>query len=72
MNKKFILLLLTFLLSAGIIFAQEEQSGSVSAEEVISEEAVQDENITSADLDILEPTLLPDSPFYFLRDGNEA
>lgn len=52
--KKIILLLSVFLFSAGVVLAQDE--------------AVLDENVTAVDLGIEEPTLLPDSPFYFLKE----
>ena len=52
-------------------FAQEETTVTVSEE--ISEQEVQveidkEENVTSQDLEVKEPRLLPDSPFYFVKN----
>lgn len=61
-TKSFICLIL-IALCLGLGFA------SVSLAQENATEAVNlDENIQAEDLDIEEPTLLPDSPFYFLKD----
>ncbi|MFH1582525.1 MAG: DUF5667 domain-containing protein [bacterium] len=51
---------ISFLLGAGLTLAQEESAAS--------EELSLDETITAEDLGIEEPSLLPDNPFYFLKE----
>jgi len=53
------------------LFAQEETTATASEE--VSEQEVQaeidkEENVTPQDLEIKEPGLLPDSPFYFVKN----
>ena len=53
------------------LFAQEETTATASEE--VSEQEVQveldkEENITPQDLEVKEPGLLPDSPFYFVKN----
>jgi hypothetical protein len=63
MNKTVKILLTALILSFSLVFI-------VSAEEAVqtSAEATADENIQVADLGVSEPTVLPDSPFYFLKN----
>ena len=67
----------TFLIFACLIvplfrvFAQEETTATTSEE--VSKQEVQveidkEENVTPQDLEIKEPKLLPDSPFYFAKN----
>ncbi len=65
--KKFVLLFLpVFLLTAGVVFAQDESIEAVAITEEVEAE------ITAEDLGVKEPTLLPDSPFYFLKEWNRG
>jgi len=57
-----ILALIVFF-AAGTILAQEKDS-TVD----VTQELELDENVQAEDLGITEPTLLPDSPFYFLKN----
>lgn len=50
--------LLALLISAGAVMAQEE--------------AVLDEEVVAQDLEIQDPTLLPDSPFYFIKSWSRG
>lgn len=56
---------------AYFVFAQEESATSTE-DTTITQEATQEiqeeENVTAQDLEIKEPSLLPDSPFYFLKN----
>lgn len=54
------LTVLTLILGAGAVLAQGDISGTP--------EVNLDENISAQDLEIEEPNLLPDSPFYFLKN----
>lgn len=57
---KIFLLSFCFLFAFGIVSAQETEN---SAEAVAL-----DENVTAEDLGVAEPTVLPNSPFYFLKN----
>ena len=63
MNKlKVFLLSFVLLFAFGLILAQEAGPAEVT-------EAVNlDEDISASDLGISEPRLLPDNPFYFLKN----
>ena len=56
-------LALTLIFGAGVVLAEQETSTIDAAEEIIL-----DENVQAEDLGINEPNLLPDSPFYFLKE----
>lgn len=58
--KKTIFLILVFLLSSNVVFAE---SDVVASEDVTSLEVVE-----ALDLGIEDPILLPDSPFYFVKE----
>lgn len=68
MLKKLILfsLVSVLLISGSNVLAQEEELNR-EEEETIQEVAM-DESVTAQDLNVSEPTLLPDSPFYFLKN----
>ncbi len=62
---KFLLVLTLIYLGVGVTLvatAQENQNNETNTDVQL------DETITADDLGITEPTLLPDSPFYFLKD----
>ena len=63
-NLKVLLISFALLFAFGVILAQE---GIPAAEEVNL-----DENIQPEDLEISEPKVLPDSPFYFLKNWGRA
>jgi len=48
------------------ILAQEESADINEGQE--AEEVIQDEEITAEDLEVSDPKILPDSPFYFLKN----
>jgi len=52
-----------FLIGPTNVFAQEE-----STDTAVEEAVVADEDITAEDLGVSDPKLLPDSPFYFLKE----
>jgi len=54
-----------------VIFAQENQ-GENTTEVAVTEAVNLDEDIQPADLGISEPKLLPDSPFYFLKNWSRS
>ncbi len=61
------------ILPFGKIKAQESQPETVNAEQTspvpaVSSEAEMDENVTAEDLNIKEPTLLPASPYYQIKN----
>jgi len=64
--------LLTAVLVFGVSFAlaQETNEGEidVSPDETIETIVALDESVTAQDLEVSEPTLLPDSHFYFLKN----
>ena len=71
---KSILILMTICLglTVGLIaLAQEDLTVETLEEEVIEEVAL-DEEVSAEDLGIEEPRLLPDSPFYFLKDWSRG
>jgi len=61
-NLAIIILSVTFLFSGLAISAQEESNVADT------EEVTLDEEVLAEDLGVKEPTLLPDSPFYFLKN----
>jgi len=52
-----------FFFQTGYLFAQEEQTTNTEISEVVA-----DEDITASDLGVGEPRILPDSPFYFVKN----
>jgi len=52
------------LFAFGIVLAQETENGAQAV--------ALDENVTAGDLGIQEPTVLPDSPFYFFKNLGRA
>lgn len=64
-TKIFLLSLFIALFAVIPALAQEE---TTAAEEETIEEAIQDEIVTAEELEVSEPTLLTDSPFYFLKN----
>ncbi len=71
LNKFFLLSIICFsMIGVGFISAQENFSENLSIK--AGQMVEQDENITAADLEVGEPTLLPDSPFYFLKDWSRG
>jgi len=79
MSKKFTLILipvLIFFLTAPLVavFAQEDQA-TTSEEEIIAEveqELKDEQNILPEDLEVKDPRLLPDSPFYFFKNWGRS
>lgn len=71
MKTLFIFFISCFVISglflANNILAQETETGDVEEAEEIEEITV-DEDITAGDLGISEPKVLPDSPFYFIKN----
>lgn len=66
----FCLIALPFLICALGAAAQETSSTKVGGySPTITEMVALDENVKAGDLGIGEPRILPDSPFYFLKDG---
>ena len=57
-----------FLLSFALLFA----FGFVIAQEEVIEMVALDEDVQPEDLEVSEPRLLPDSPFYFLKNWGRA
>jgi len=58
----------SLLIFGGLALAQQDTSPTVTS----LEEVVLDETVQSSDLDISEPTLLPDNPFYFLKNWGRS
>jgi len=68
-TKIFLLSLFIALFAVSPALAQEEITAEeTAATEEIIEEVTQDEAVTAEELEVSEPTLLPDSPFYFLKN----
>lgn len=71
MRTKILFLISLFVISglflAISVLAQETETGDVEEVEEI-EEVLADEDITAEDLEVSDPKLLPDSPFYFVKD----
>ena len=67
MKKSFLFFMSCFLISglllAGNVLAQENADTTT-----VDEEIAADENIMADDLDISEPKILPDNPFYFAKN----
>ncbi len=55
------------LIFSSAVFAQEETASTDEGQ--IAEEVIQDEEVTAEDLNISDPKILPDSPFYFLKQA---
>ncbi|PIR91202.1 hypothetical protein COU03_02780 [bacterium (Candidatus Gribaldobacteria) CG10_big_fil_rev_8_21_14_0_10_41_12] len=74
MFKKIILLCSVLLVfgATGIALAQEATDTVVAVDQPAVQATVQDEAITAQELDISEPTLLPYSKFYFLKNWKNA
>lgn len=69
-NKiKFIIILgiACFGLTTGLVIKAQEEASPTTVPDVTQEVAL-DENVSAQDLEVKEPTVLPDSPFYFLKD----
>ena len=56
------------ILSMAVASVSLAQTDTVEVVEEISEEVILDETVTAAELGIGEPSLLPDSKFYFLKN----
>ncbi len=56
------------LIVGGLVLAQQETSPTVTS----SEEVILDETVQPSDLEVSEPTLLPDNPFYFLKNWGRS
>ncbi|MDD2731603.1 MAG: DUF5667 domain-containing protein [Candidatus Pacebacteria bacterium] len=75
MNNIFKLSFVIFIIVFGIglaSFALAQDEDQTQDIEEISQEADIDENITNEDLNAKEPKLLPDSPFYFLKEWGRS
>ncbi|MEK7647215.1 MAG: DUF5667 domain-containing protein, partial [Patescibacteria group bacterium] len=71
--KTKIALLSIFVLLAGVSFAFAEEATTVTDTTAVTNGQVDaavaaDQTVTAADLGVAEPTLLPDSPFYFFKN----
>jgi hypothetical protein len=62
-----ILTVAIFFVLTSVVFAQEPTNTQATTTEV-SEELNLDENVTPEDLEVSEPKILPDSPFYFFKN----
>ena len=73
---KVLLLSFALLFVVGLVIAQEEvipiEVTGEEVEEVVEEMVNLDEDIQPEDLEVGEPRLLPDSPFYFLKNWGRA
>ncbi len=58
-------LMLSLFFTAGFVLAQESENENLTS---LIQEIELDENIQPADLGVEEPNILPDSPFYFLKN----
>ncbi|MBI2627971.1 MAG: hypothetical protein HYW71_00860 [Candidatus Niyogibacteria bacterium] len=68
-TKIFLLSLFIALFAVSPALAQEETAAEKTAAGVeVIKEVIEDETVTAEELEISEPTLLPDSPFYFLKN----
>ena len=70
-SLKIFLLSLALLFVFGMVLAQEETPPTEATEEITKTavaEVYLDEDIQPEDLEVREPRLLPDSPFYFLKN----
>ena len=74
MFKKIIFLAISLIViaAAGTVIAQETTDDAVSADAINTQEATFEEAVTAQDLGVSEPTLLPDSKFYFLKTWRRA
>jgi hypothetical protein len=70
-KKLSILTVTIFFALTSVVFAQETTSTQDSTTEV-AQEINLDENVTPQDLEVSEPKILPDSPFYFLKNWGRA
>ncbi|MEK7172911.1 MAG: hypothetical protein AAB740_02965, partial [Patescibacteria group bacterium] len=69
MFKKIIYLLIALLIVGvtGVAIAQEAANATAVDQQQTIQATTTDEAVTAQELDISEPTLLPDSKFYFLK-----
>lgn len=68
-NKLLIFLTISVLaISANIALAQEDTTVLDATQTASQEVIITEENIQPQDLDVSNPTILPDSPFYFLKN----
>jgi len=67
---KFVLILMVTCLGLeiGLVSLAQENATTETSEEGIIEEVIIDQEVSAEDLNIKEPRLLPDSPFYFLKE----
>lgn len=64
---KFFVLIVGLIFIFGAVSSAQETTGEEPSEEALEEVAL-DETVEAEDLEITEPTLLPDSPFYFFKN----
>ncbi len=67
-SLKVFLLSFAMLFVFGMTFAQEVAEAKEEIKEVVAEAMTLDEDIQPQDLEVSKPRLLPDSPFYFLKN----
>ncbi len=69
---KFVLILMIICLGLeiGLVSLAQENATTGTNEEGIIEEVVIDQEVSAENLSVKEPRLLPDSPFYFLKEWN--
>jgi len=74
MFKKIIFLAVSLLVitAAGAAIAQEATDDAASVNAVSTQEVAAEDTVTAQDLGVSEPTLLPDSKFYFLKTWQRA
>ena len=63
--------MLSIIFYAGVIMAQEA-ADTATVDQPAVQATAQDETVTAQDLGVNEPTLLPDSKFYFLKNWKNA
>ena len=70
--KKILFLISIFIISglflANSVLAQEVETGDIEEEVEEIEEVTMDEDITAEDLEVSDPKVLPDNPFYFVKN----
>ncbi|MEK7482635.1 MAG: DUF5667 domain-containing protein [Patescibacteria group bacterium] len=72
-TKKILAVAVLYLAATGIVFAQEAVAPTGAENSAAAEQMVAlDETVTAAQLGVSEPTLLPNSPFYFLKNWSRA
>jgi len=74
LNKKivFFSVLFVFLFVFSLTVLAQEATTTGSSNTTSSEETIIDEEVAPSDLEVGEPSLLPDSPFYFLKKWQRA